>query len=356
MTTSFHKKYWILAAVLLAAVFLFLFRQEFPSPEKSGASRSAAIPLRRGDTIGILAPGTHGGMTDYTKALALIQSMGYNIKLAPSVTDDNGYLAGTDAERARDINDFFRDDSVKAILCLRGGYGSARILPLLDYQEIAKHPKLFIGFSDVTALHAALEERSRLVTVHGPMISTFRGDGYSPFTLEWFEKGLAGELPVGEIPMPPEEKLRTVIPGTAEGILEGGNLTVLASLCGTPYELKGDGAILLLEDTGEDPYRVDRMLNQLYQSGLLSRVKGIVLGDFYSAAPMAGEFTVDQVLAHYCTLAGKPVIRNIPAGHGPNNLFLPLGVRVRMTAGEDSASLEYLDPYMQKPDGKKQTG
>ena len=174
MTTSFHKKYWILAAVLLAAVFLFFFRQELPAPEKSGASRSAAVPLRRGDTIGILAPGTHGGMTDYTKALALIQSMGYNIKLAPSVTDDNGYLAGTDAEQARDINDFFRDDSVKAILCLRGGYGSARILPLLDYQEIAKHPKLFIGFSDVTALHAA---RRAFPAGNGPRADDFHLPG-----------------------------------------------------------------------------------------------------------------------------------------------------------------------------------
>lgn len=342
-----HPFFTVLFAVLLISASLLFFRQEIFSAESTPVSRSRPAALRPGDTVGILAPGTHGGMTDYTKAIALIESLGYRVKLAPSVTDDNGYLAGTDEERAKDLNDFFRDDSVDAILCLRGGYGSARILPLLDYGEIAKHPKLFIGFSDVTALHAALGERSRLVTVHGPMISTFKGSGYTPYTLEWFAKGLAGEIPAA-LPMPPSETLRTVIPGTAEGPLVGGNLTVLASLCGTPYELKGDGAILLLEDTGEDPYRVDRMLNQLFQSGLLSRVSGILLGDFYSAAPRAGEFTVDEVLAHYCSLAGKPVIRNIPAGHGPNNLFLPLGVRVRITGTEDSASVEYTEPYTAK--------
>lgn len=346
---TWFKKYELyilplLVIIVIAGIFHFL------SPHASGsemAEREKVSPLKEGDTIGILAPAAHGGMTDYNRSIELLESLGYKVKLAPSVTDDYGFLAGSDEERAKDLNDFFRDDSVKAILCLRGGYGSARLLDKLDYKMIVRHPKMLIGFSDITALHVAIGEKSGIVTIHGPMMSSFKGDNYTAFTLYNFENGLSGSLPAGEIRLPAGRKLKVLHPGDASGIVEGGNLSVLASLCGTPYELKGDGAILLLEDTGEDPYRIDRMMEQLYQNGLLSRVSAIAYGDFYGAAPVGEEFSIHDVLAHYAELSGKPVIEGVPVGHGPDNLFLPLGVKASIHAGEDgTASFRYEESYL----------
>ncbi len=340
------KKYRIIIfiAILLSAfLFYFIFHTEGQKEERE---REKVGILHPGDTIGVLAPASNGGMTDYNPSIRLLESLGYKVKLAPSVTNDFGFLAGDDEERAKDINDFFKDDTIKAILCLRGGYGSARILDKLDYDMIRRHPKMLIGFSDITALHTAIGEKSGIVTIHGPMMSSFKTWDFTPFTLYNFENGLSGSFPKGNIRMPAGKTLRTIQEGDAEGILEGGNLAVIASLAGTPYELKGNGAILVLEDTGEDPYRIDRMMQQLYQNGLLSRVSGIAYGDFYSSSPKEGEFTVEDVLSYYGKLSGKPVIAGLPIGHGPDNLFLPLGVKASIHAGKDgSASLVLEEDY-----------
>lgn len=346
MFISLIKRYRfiiLLVILLCAGLSYFLFHRE----EKDEAKERAKVAvLQPGDTIGVLAPASNGGMTDYNPSIRLLESLGYKVKLAPSVTNDFGFLAGDDEERAKDINDFFKDDTIKAILCLRGGYGSARILDKLDYDMIRKHPKMLIGFSDITALHAAIGERSGIVTIHGPMMSSFKTWDYTLFTLYNFENGLTGSLPAGKIRMPEGKHLRTIQEGDASGILEGGNLAVIASLAGTPYELKGQGAILVVEDTGEDPYRVDRMMQQLYQNGLLHRVAAIAYGDFYSARPNEGGFTVEDVLSYYGKLSGKPVIAGLPIGHGPDNLFLPLGVKASIHAGKDgSASLVLEEDY-----------
>lgn len=351
-----HRKYIAAAAALMILSLPALYSSVMPTVTSYlSPAGDAAVPrekpsaLRPGDTIGIVAPGTHGGMTDYNQAIHFLEEMGYKVKLAPSVTADYGYLAGSDEERAADINNFFKDDSVKAIVCLRGGYGSARLFSLLDYSMIEKHPKLFVGFSDVTALHAALGEKSHLVTIHGPMLSNFKGENFTPFTLYNFENGLTGSLPTGEIRMPQGTSLKTVVPGKASGRLIGGNLTVVVSLCGTPYELDGKGDILVLEDTGEDPYRIDRLMQQLWQNGLLKRVSAIAFGDFYSPSPKNGEFSTDQVLDYYAKLSGKPVIRGLPIGHGANNLFLPLGVKATIDTKEDgSATLSIDENYLKQ--------
>lgn len=340
------KKYRIIIyiTILLSAILIyFICRSEGKTVERE---REKVGILHPGDTIGVLAPASNGGMTDYNPSIRLLESMGYKVKLAPSVTNDFGFLAGDDEERAKDINDFFKDDDIKAILCLRGGYGSARILNKLDYDMIRRHPKMLIGYSDITALHAAIGEKSGIVTIHGPMMSSFKTWDFTPFTLYNFENGISGSLPKGSIRMPAGKTLRTIQEGDAEGILEGGNLAVIASLAGTPYELKGNGAILVLEDTGEDPYRIDRMMQQLYQNGLLKRVAAIAYGDFYSSTPKEGEFTVEDVLSYYGKLSGKPVIAGLPIGHGPDNLFLPLGVKASIHAGKDgSASLVLEEDY-----------
>ena len=209
---------------------------------------------------------------------------------------------------------------------------------------IARHPKLFIGFSDITALHTALGQRSHLVTIHGPVLTSLTHNT-TAYTLYQFEQGLTGTDVPGNVPMPDGLELSSLIPGTAEGRLCGGNITILASLAGTPYELRGDGGILFLEDTYESPYQLDRDLLQLYQSGLLSRVRGIVFGLFPDQDGHAAEREeYDDIIAHYASLAGKPAIKNFPAGHTEYNIYLPLGTRARLTDGEDgTASLELLE-------------
>ena len=250
-----------------------------PAVTQSGWVRGKA--LKQGDTIGIVAPAMpcQGSQDAYVKVL---QSMGYKVRFGPHARTQYGYLAGTDEERAQDVNDFFADDTVQAILCARGGYGSARLLDLLDYDTIRQA--------------------------------------------------------LGAFKMPAGQKLTTIVPGTVTGRLAGGNLSVLTSLVGTPYALDGTGCILVLEETGEEAYRVDRMLNQLYQSGLLNRVAAICYGEFVDCGNDPGDFTVDDVLLHYGILSGKPVIKGLPIGHSSVNGFLPYGVQATVTAPESGAA------------------
>lgn len=292
-------------------------------------------PLKPGDTIGILAPASPADVKKCAKATTALQKLGYKLKFGDSCFSRYGYFAGSDSVRAADINRFFADDEVSAILCLRGGVGSARILERLDYETIAKHPKQFIGYSDITALHVVLGERCKLSTIHGPMLVSFQKRlKDTDYTAHNFLRGITGELYPGELPMPPNQHLETVNPGEAEGIITGGNLAILVSLLGTPYELKGDGALLLLEDIGEDTYRIDRMLWQLWENGLLSRVNGILVGDMADADDdrEEGDFRLDDVLKRYAKLSGKPMIKSLPVGHGKNNLYLPLGIPAVMRA------------------------
>lgn len=311
----------------------------------SSAARLRGEVLRSGDCIGILAPSSYTSENDFEGSVELLKEQGYRLKFAPSSKAMYEHFAGTDRKRAEDINNFFKDDEVKAILCVRGGYGSARILDKLDYEMIAKHPKPLIGFSDITALHIAIGQRSGLATVHGPMFVSFTTPNFdSDYTRRNFFDGLQRVEPLGEIPMPDEHKLETVIAGEAEGIITGGNLTVLTSLVGTPYELDGRGTLLLIEEVGESPYRIDRMLNQLWQNGLLSRINGILIGDFVKCDHndndpyRINDFTLEQVLKHYARLAHKPVIKGVPSGHAKYNLFLPFGVNAAMKANEDGTA------------------
>ena len=305
----------------------------------------ACVPAFSAEYIGIVSPAGSVNKEKIEAAITFLESHDYKVKLGASVFAEEGYLAGTDQQRADDINAMFADEDVKMILCTRGGYGAARILGLLDYAMIARNPKPLIGYSDITALHIVLGEKCGFTTIHGPMVSSLTSSNLAtPYTLDNFFRGMNGEYPSGEIPMPEGKKLEAVIPGRAEGVIRGGNLTLIASLVGTPYELKGDGALLLLEEIGEKPYRIDRMLNQLLQNGLFNRVNGILLGDFLNCeADTEGTFSLDDVLKHYAELSGKPVIRGVPAGHGKHNLFLPMGVNARMEAREDGSAMLELD-------------
>lgn len=237
-----------------------------------------------GSCIGIIAPATACADFDYTPGIELLHQWGYKTKISKTLKTNEGYLAGSDKLRASELNKFFADDEVDAILCFGGGYGCTRILDLLDYDLIRKHPKLLIGFSDVTALHTAIGQNSRLVTIHGPMLKTLSRKP-TQYTISSFCRGLRMSVPLGAFPLPKKHDLESFYPGRAFGKLIGGNLSVITSLCGTPYELKGENSILFLEDIGEDAYAIDRMLRQLWQNGLLKDIKGLIFGNFSHCQP-----------------------------------------------------------------------
>lgn len=314
------------------------------------SERGKGFAFQKGDCIGILAPSAYlKGLADsegFKRAVNFFQSRGYRVKIAPSCNlIDRGYFAGTAEQRAADINNFFADDEVKAILCTRGGYGTAQVLDKLDYEMISRHPKPLIGYSDITALHTALGEKAGIVTIHAPMLFNFSNENkMTSYTKAKFLEGLTSNVAIGELPLPYNVSLKTLVEGNAEGIIVGGNLAVLASLVGTPYELDGTGALLLIEDVSEKPYRLDRMLYQLYQSGLLNRVNGILFGDFTNCKKdKANGLTLENVLEHYAKLSGKPTIMGLPAGHDKHNTFLPLGVHAIMKADSNGKAKLIID-------------
>lgn len=304
--------------------------------------------LQAGDTIGIVGPASPVSQSDFSVMQTRLYNMGYNVKFADNALKHYGTFAGTDEERAADIMAMFHDDAVKAIFCLRGGYGSARILDKLDYEWIQSHPKMLIGYSDITSLHAAFNQKANLVTVHAPMAIILNNPAMDDYSLEQLTAGIKNNIAIGEVTLPQRMELHTVVPGNAQGRIIGGNLTNIAALCGTPYELKGDGNILFIEETDEYSYKIDRMLQQLYQNGLLTSVNGIIYGDFTDCPTDDGDFSTNEVLTYYAKLSGKPVIKGLPAGHGKHNMFLPLGVSVTLNADiNGKAGLSIDEPALQ---------
>jgi muramoyltetrapeptide carboxypeptidase len=251
-----------------------------------------------------------------------------------------GYLAGTDAERAADLQAAIVGDAT-AIWALRGGYGTLRTLGHVDLGPLAHRPKAFIGFSDNTIVHLALR-RLGLVSFHGPHA------GYRHFpdvTASVFRSVVMSDRPAGVLPLPAGVRPRTLAPGIAEGPLVGGNLAMLGAACGTPYQPDTRGAILFLEDVDEAPYRVDRLLMQIRLAGLLDGVAGVALGDFTPPADADEDPdapTPDDVLLELLAPLGVPIVAGLPFGHGEENWTLPVGVRARLDGG--SSSLEILEP------------
>ena len=304
-----------------------------------------AEPLQAGDTIAVVAPSSALAGDDVIKGLTFLRSLGYEVKIGKSVSAFDGYLAGPDRLRARDINEAFADDAVKAIVCLRGGYGATRILPLLDYELIAAHPKVFVGFSDITALHTAFLQRCCFCPIHGTMVMSL-GRNASEYTKEQFAYGLQHPYEARELPLPPGCQPETLVPGAVTGPLAGGNMMLLSGLMGTPYAIDPpDGAILCLEEVGEEAYALDRMLCQFEESGLIDRVRAIAFGEFHHCGPDEGaryEWTVKEVLQAYARKWGKPAVMGLPFGHGADNAWLPLGQMAGLEARLDGVRFTLL--------------
>ena len=282
--------------------------------------------LRPGDTVGVVALAAAADGAGVERGAAALREMGYRVKFSPHVLDRAGILAGVDSLRARELTAFFRDPEVKAVFGARGGYGSGRLLPLLDFAELARTPKIFVGFSDATFVLNALVDYSRMVSFHGPMVATDLARGLSQHSRAHLQRLLGGTQ---GLELQAAEALRV---GQAEGTLIGGCLSIIVAMMGTPWQLGFEGRILFLEDTGEKPYRIDRMLVQMRQAGVFDRVAGIVFGALrppLESGPaeqaQIAEFVAEQIAGVNC-----PVLWGIEAGHGSDNLTLPLGTRVQL--------------------------
>lgn len=303
--------------------------------------------LRPGDTVGLIEP---AGFTDDAFDLEVVKetivAMGLEPKAAPHLAGRYGYLAGTDKDRAADVNAMFADPNVRAIFAVRGGWGCARILPLLDFTMIRRNPKLLVGFSDITALHLAIAAKAGFVTIHGPVAAS----GWSRFSWDAFSAvAFHGATPTLSTPLGQEDRLaqragriRTFRSGVARGRLIGGNLSVLAALIGTPYVPDFTGAILFLEDISEQPYSIDRMLTQLALAGVLGKVAGVAFGQCTDCGPAGasyGGFTLSEVLQQHLEPLGVPAFQGGQFGHVANQYSLPMGVMAEMDAGAGTIRL-----------------
>ena len=295
--------------------------------------------LHFGDTIGIIAPASPPSDPQaIDHAAAALEKFGFKPKLGANVRARHGFLAGTDSERASDLMAMFTDKDVKAIICIRGGDGSSRILDLLDYHVIRRHPKILCGYSDIVSLHSAFQKKIKLVTFHSPMLSgALAADHLPEFTRASFFRTLMEAKPAGNICDGYDKKgVSTLHYGVAEGRLIGGNLTVLTASIGTPYEPKFKDRILFLEDVGERPYRLDRMLTQLLNAGILQQVAGVAVGVNSDCeekkASASDEYTQSSadVFAERLSRLNVPVVTGLPFGHVDLNATLPIGAKAKL--------------------------
>ena len=320
-------------------------------PQLSAAgllSRSPLKPprLKPGDTVGIINPaGATFHKDDVNIAKETLAALGLKMKAGAHLLDRYGYLAGTDEARSADVNSMFADPGIQAILALRGGWGCNRILDRIDYKTVAAHPKIIMGYSDITSLLIALTARTGLVTFHGPVgISTW--NEYSTdyvrrmlFNAESIRMQNPSEI--GDNLTQSRDRVLRIHPGKAVGMLWGGNLSVLSAMLGSDYLPKTKGSILFLEEVGEDIYRVDRMLTQLKLAGVLQELNGFVFGKCSNCDPGEGygSLTLEEVLDDHIKPLGIPAWQGAMIGHIENKFTLPLGIQAEINADEGSISL-----------------
>ena len=269
----------------------------------------------------------------FAQGLSVVESMGFQILVSDEIFEKTGYLAGTDVQRARLVNQLFKDPAVNAIVCARGGFGSFRILPLVDFDAIRENPKVFIGFSDITALLTAITTRSGLVSFHGPVVTTLAKA--SEVTRNTLVEAISSDMP---IEVQPANGV-VIQAGRTQGALIGGNLTTLCHLLGTPFEPRFKHNILLLEDRGEALYRIDRMLVQMKLAGCFDDIAGLVLGSFEGCGSLDGVFEVFE--DHFKDISA-PILAGFEVGHGAQNLTMPFGIDA--TLDTERQILSFVEP------------
>lgn len=326
-------------------------------PLVGSGSANAAAPRRRllpaalnpGDTVALVSPSS---ATDARLSLQLareaMQALGFKVKTGEHYASRYGHLAGTDAGRAGDLNAMFADDEVKAIVCVRGGSGAARLLPLLDYDAIRANPKVLLGYSDITALHNAILAQAGLVTFHGPIgAGSWNRFNVDQFRRVFFDRELMqyrNVVEAGDELVPRKHRTLTITGGKARGELVGGNLSVLVALAGSPYLPDFTGKILFLEDVSEAPYRIDRMLTTLKLMGALDAIAGFVFGECTDCGPGEGygSLTLDQIFDDHIKPLGIPAYRGAMIGHIREQFIVPVGGKVELDA--DAGTFRMLEP------------
>lgn len=301
--------------------------------------------LKKGDIIGLITPASSPDeLLKIEESTQYLEKIGYRVKHGKNIGKFNGYLAGTDEERIEDFHSMFSDKTVKAIMCLRGGYGAFRIVDRINYKLIKKNPKIFVGYSEITALQNAIFHKTGLITFAGPMPAVDFVNTISPYTEEWFWKVVTSNKKIGKIKYPESSKTPFINKGIANARILGGNLAVFCALLGTEYFPDMRDKILLLEDIDEKPYKIDRMLNQLRLAKVFKGLKGIILGRFvdcYEQDPNKKTLSLGEVIEYYLKSLKLPTIYTFPQGHIKDFVTIPIGLKISLNASK--GTVEFLE-------------
>ena len=305
--------------------------------EKKGLKPRA---LRPGDKIGFLAPASSFSREAFERGCNRLREMGYEPVFSPEIFARDLYFAGSAERRLNELTSLLVRDDIAALICVRGGYGSNYLLEKLDFNLFTQHPKIFLGCSDITSLLTAITDRTGLITFHGPMIAKDISDG--SFEGASWSNALEG-AESWEIGTAGVEVLRS---GQAQGRLYGGCLSMLVASLGTPFEVETEGKILFIEDIGEKPFRIDRMLMHLHLAGKLKGVRGFIFGEMLDCRPPAGEtYILQQVILRVLRDYEVPIVHGLKSGHvSSNNITLPIGVQAELTARSEGVALKILEP------------
>ena len=298
-------------------------------------------PLKTGDCIGIIAPARRVLQQEINPAIRFLTGKGFMVKTSPHLFAEFHQFAGTEEQRANDFMDMIDDKSIKAILCARGGYGSIRLLELLNFRRLQQNPKWIVGYSDITVFHSLLNGWYGIETIHGPMPFNFPSDGRSNESLDYLLKVLMGENPKYAVNPHPLNKV-----GKAEGLLVGGNLSILNSLAGTDSDINADRKILFIEDLDEYLYHIDRMMMNLKHSGKLKSIVGLIVGGLTDMKDnhIPFGFTAHQIVANALKDINIPICFDFPAGHVDPNYSLIMGRRVSLEVNSEGASVSFVKP------------
>jgi muramoyltetrapeptide carboxypeptidase len=307
-----------------------------------------ASPLPEGGTIGVAAASSpFENRSEIDRGIRWYDQQGYQVKLAPGVYARDDFVAGDAAARAQDVTSLFADDEVDVVQMLRGGYGASQVVPLLDYDVIAANPKPFVGYSDVTALHVAIRQRTGLVTFYGLGLTSMGAPKREEQDKEWFVRAMTATDPLGEVPARPDDPyIGALGSGRATAPLLGGCLWLLRETLGTPWEVELDDVILFFEDVHAPPWHVDGMLTQLHNAGKLERVKGVVIGEMHKSdasdqlEPWLRSRSMEDVFEHHLEPLGVPILHNLPLGHGKHLWTMPLGVTATVDAGARTLTID----------------
>ena len=312
--------------------------------ETTQSERTKPPALRKGDTVGIAAPASYFPRPDFEAGCEALRQMGYNPVFDDSVFDRDLYFAGSVERRARELEAMFVRPDVKAIVCARGGYGANYLLPLLDIKKIITRPKIFVGYSDLTSLITYFCDAAGIVTFHGPMVAKDFAKPGGVDVASW-QSALDGTKR-WPLDFGPDSGVKSLVQGSAEGVLYGGCLSMLVESLGTPYEIRTDDTILFVEDVAAKPYQIDRMLMHLKLAGKLNAVRGIIFGEMLGCtqSPTQG-YTLEEVVMRVVGNLGIPVAYGVRSGHvSKGNITLPIGVSAVLNVAASGVALEILEP------------